>query len=267
MRLIVAVVVIYNTACYDSVTCQALRQLNSDLPVVIYDNSTKDYGNQQYCVDSGWHYLGGLGNVGLSKAYNSCIIYIKEHLDADVVCLFDDDTKIDSQYFDLLRHAMVDGESKIFVPLIYSKDTLISPSILKARYKIVKFEHEQAALSYVGKELSAINSCMALDLSLFDCYRYDEEIFLDGIDHKFVADMKTHGEQIKVFPYRCEQAFSGDEKPSPKSALTRFLIFKKDFQYILGKDKISYIYLVGKRALNLTLKYKSFEFLHAFFQK
>lgn len=267
MRSIVATVVIYNMACHDSITCQALRRLNNDLPVVIYDNSTQDYDNRQYCSAVGWHYLGGLGNVGLSKAYNASIDYIKEHIVADIVCLFDDDTKIDTEYFALLKHAMVNCKSKIFVPLIYSNDILMSPSILKPRHKIVKFEHEQAALSYAGKELSAINSCMALDLSLFDHYRYDEKIFLDGIDHKFLADMKTQGEQIKVFPYRCEQSFSGDEKPDPKSALTRFLIFKKDFQYILRKDRIAYIHLVGKRSLKLTLQYKSFDFLHAFFEK
>ena len=40
-----AAVVIYNTACQDSPTCRALEKL-SGITVLIYDNSTRDFGNR-----------------------------------------------------------------------------------------------------------------------------------------------------------------------------------------------------------------------------
>ena len=42
-----AAVVVYNVACPDSPTCQALEALkDADISVLIYDNSTADYGNR-----------------------------------------------------------------------------------------------------------------------------------------------------------------------------------------------------------------------------
>lgn len=265
MHPLAAVVVVYNMACRDSVTCQALLQLDDPaVSVVICDNSTKDYGNRDFCSTHGWSYLGGAGNVGLSKAYNAGIDYVKASIPAEAVCLFDDDTHISPDYFLALRQAMAAGKENIFVPLIYSGGALMSPNLLKPGYRIARFQTEKEALSYTGQDISAINSCMALRLCLFDDYRYDENIFLDGIDHKFIGDMKARGESVKVFPYRCEQTFSGDEKPALQSAMARFLIFRKDFSYILRSSPLTYLYLVGKRALKLTLQYKTPKFLFAF---
>lgn len=264
VRQLAAVVVVYNVFCGDSETCQALMQMQDEhLNVIIYDNSTKDYENRQFCETHGWDYLGGTGNRGLSVAYNACIDHVKARLDGCLLCLFDDDTKISADYFQLLQAAASECTERIFVPLIYSGGNLMSPCILKPGYHIGKFDSDAVALDYAGNDLSAINSCMALDIRIFDDYRYDEQIFLDGIDHKFLRDMKARGERIKVFPYRCDHAFSGDELPPKESALFRFRLFKKDFQYILREERKTYLFLVGKRALKLTLQYKTLDFIKA----
>lgn len=261
-RSVAAVVIVYNMHCEESITCRALTEIaDENLLVLIFDNSTKDMGNYDYCAAHGWEYLGGNGNVGLSKAYNACIDYLKQTRKADVLCLFDDDTHVDERYFTMLREAMADAKEKIFVPLIYSGDKLISPNILNPGHKIVLFGDEETALSYDGDKISAINSCMALDLSLFSSYRYDENIFLDGVDHNFISDMKKRAEKIRVFPYRCNHLFSGDSRPPKNSAISRFRIFEKDFRYILRDDKKTYYRLIGKRVLKLTLQYKSLDFL------
>ena len=114
---------------------------------------------------------------------------------------------------------------------------------------------------FIGNELSAINSCMAIDLSVFDNYRYDENIFLDGVDHFFIMQMREKGIKPYIFDYRCDHAFSGVEHPSKEAVKTRFRIYKKDYAYILKNDRFSFIRLVGKRALSLCLKYKTLEFL------
>ena len=256
-----AAVVTYNTACQDSPTCRALRNL-SDVTVLIYDNSTRDFGNREYCEQAGWVYLGGQGNLGLSKAYNACIDYLKANPVADMLCLFDDDTDLEPAYFEALEKAKAQG-GRIFVPTIFAGGALISPCILHKGHKVQMFAGEEEAKAYSGENLSAINSCMAIDLEIFDDFRYDENIFLDGIDHNFTQAMKARGETIAIIDYRCNHGFSGAEKPPKASALVRFKIYAKDYAYILRDNKAAYYRLVGKRALRLTAQYKTLAFLKA----
>ena len=257
-----AAVVVYNMSCADSPTCRCLEDLrkNEDVLVLIYDNSTSDFGNETICREKGWVYLGGQGNVGISKAYNACVEYLLQNKAADVLCLFDDDTELGADYFPLLRKAMQEG-GKIFVPLIRAGGKLISPCKLHPGHRVEMFSSEQEALDYRGKELSAINSCMALDLDLFGDYRYDENVFLDGVDNYFLQQMKERGESIRVFPYRCDHGFSGVQKPPVKSAMTRFRIYAKDYKYILRDQPGAYLRLVGKRALRLCIQYRTLQFL------
>lgn len=253
-----AVVVTYNVECENSATCSALAKING-LKVVVYDNSTVANRNEEFCKNHGWIFLGGGGNVGLSKAYNAAIEkLLKDGFDG-YVCIFDDDTNITSDYFEALSKAKTESNANIFVPLVYSGEKLISPCLLNENYRVELIETEEKALSVGG--ISAINSGMAVNISLFGNYRYDENIFLDGIDHNFVLDMRKKGEHIKVFPYKCLHAFSGDEKPPVSSATTRFRIFKKDYKYILRNNKKAYLSLIGKRALSLSIKYKTLKFL------
>ena len=254
-----AAVVIYNTTCQQSPTCRALEKL-SDVTVLIYDNSTRDFGNREFCEKAGWVYLGGQGNLGLSKAYNACIDYLKETHKADMLCLFDDDTDLEPAYFEALEKARAEG-GHIFVPAIFAGGALISPCMLDAGHKVRMFSSEEAAKAYTGENLSAINSCMAIDMEIFHDFRYDENIFLDGIDHSFTRAMQARGEKVHMMDYRCNHAFSGVEKPPKASALVRFKIYAKDYAYILRDNKAAYYRLVGKRALRLTAQYKTLAFL------
>lgn len=267
-RPIAAAVVVYNTSCLDSATCRGLEQIDHPgLRVLIYDNSTQDYGNKEYCATRNWVYLGGSGNVGISKAYNSCISYLKQHGTAELLCLFDDDTFVSEAYFTELERAVAQTSKKIFVPLIFSAGRLISPSRINAGHKVRLFKDEQQALNYQGDDLTAINSCMAVDMKIFNNYLYDENIFLDGIDHNFLRQMSKQGNKVYVFDYRCDHQFSGDTKPDFQAAASRFQIYAKDYAYILRNSRLAYWKLIGRRALHLTLQYKSVYFLKTLFLK
>ena len=263
-----AAVVVYNMSCADSPTCRCLEELSRDenVLVVIYDNSTSDFGNEILCREKGWVYLGGQGNMGISKAYNACVNYLLQNKAADVLCLFDDDTELGADYFPLLRKAMQEG-GRIFAPLIYAGGGLISPCKLHPGHRVEMFSGEREALDYAGEEMSAINSCMAVNLDLFADYRYDENVFLDGVDHYFLQQMKERGESIQVFPYRCDHGFSGVQKPPKKSAMTRFRIYAKDYKYILRDQPAAYLRLVGKRALRLCAQYRTLAFLKVICEK
>lgn len=267
-RVAAAAVVVYNTSCKDSVTCKGLEQVaRPGMRILIFDNSTRDYGNREYCEGRNWVYLGGRGNLGISKAYNSCISYLKQQGTEGLLCLFDDDTFVGERYFEALEQAASQSDKGIFAPLIWSAGRLMSPSRITPGHKVRLFENEQQALGYQGDDLTAINSCMAVDLKLFDSYRYDENIFLDGVDHHFLRQMSQRGHGICVFDYRCDHQFSGDSKPAFDGAVSRFQIYAKDYAYILRNDQFAYWKLVGKRALHLTLQYKSSAFLKILFQK
>lgn len=260
-----AAVVVYNVFCGDSTTCRALEALGgSNISVIIYDNSTKPCHNEDYCRARGWTYLGGTGNVGISKAYNACVDFVNANGGADYLCLFDDDTHLSPAYFSALEQAAQAG-GQILVPLIYSGETLLSPCRLDSRYRTVLFSGEEEAKAYTGSDMTAINSGMALSLSLFRDYRYDENIFLDGVDHTFLRDMASKGHRLQIMDYRCDHAFSGYERPSRESAAVRFRIFAKDHKYIFRAQPLSYWLLVGKRALRLTLQYGSPVFLKTLF--
>ncbi len=262
-----AAVVVYNISCENSPTCRALEKLTGqDIRVLIYDNSTADYGNKAYCERFGWTYLGGTGNNGISKAYNACIEYLLGGHETDMLCLFDDDTDLDLQYFDALQQARERTDGNIFVPMIFAGGKLISPCILDPGHRVRLFASQKDAAAYTGNGLTAINSCMAIDLSVFADFRYDENIFLDGVDHNFTQQMLQRGEKLHLMDYRCDHAFSGTETPPKASALVRFGIYAKDYGYILRNEKKHYLRLVGKRALHLTLQYRSFAFLKALFK-
>lgn len=263
-REIAAIVVVHNVSCGDSTTCRALQHLENPVPVILYDNSTRDMGNRQACRELGWTYLGGEGNRGLSAAYNAGIRCLQERKWQGLVCLLDDDSALDETYFRCLREASRKSSGHIFVPVIVSGTKLLSPMELLPNQAVRRFADRQELDSYRGENLSAINSGMAVDIRLFDDYRYDEHIFLDGIDHTFVADMKKRGEKLHVIPCCFDHGFSGDQNPTKEAALGRFVIFAKDYGYILRNHRSQYCRLVGKRAAHLMLQYKSWAFARVF---
>lgn len=258
---IAAIVVVYNKSCLDSSTCTCLSKIKKPLEhVIIWDNSTTDYQNKKIADERGWHFLGGTGNCGLSKAYNASIDYLKEQNFSGALCLFDDDTDLSEDYFFALEKALCDSEAKIFVPFIFSAGTLISPCKLSESFQRTLFSSKEEALLHRKNDISAINSCMAIKMQVFDDYKYDENIFLDGIDHHFMLDMRKKNYSVSVFDYTCEHGFSGNERPPFSAALKRFQIFAKDHRYIFKKKPLAYLKLVGKRALSLCMKYKKLDF-------
>ena len=140
------VVVMYNQECADSPACRCLQQVKTKkLQVVVFDNSTQPTENQKFCQEQGWTFLGGAGNQGISKAYNACIAHLLNQNYNGPICLFDDDTHVDENYFSALSQAISQGCASIFVPFIWAQGRLISPSVCTKRYQNQLFASEEAA--------------------------------------------------------------------------------------------------------------------------
>ncbi len=259
MAKIAAIVVVYNSLIKASPVASRLKE-EPNVSVTVFDNSDRDFGNREACADLGWEYLGGAGNLGLARAYNAAIDSIKSRGEADIVCFFDQDTCIKDFYFNILESLWEPGY-RIYAPLVYSRGKLISPCRVGPLHSMKTFKKPGDAFLTDSDRLSAINSGMAVSLSVFDDYRYDENIFLDGLDHAFLAEMKALGERICVLPTELWQGFSAHEHPEMSVALARFKSFKKDYKYILRNEKPAYLFLVSKRAARLCWEYKTLSFI------
>lgn len=254
---IYCLMVLYNKNYRDSLTYQSIKD-QKNINMIICDNSTSDQGNKELSAVKNVTYIDMEGNKGLSKAYNRGIDSIKDK--TGILCLFDDDTNIPADYFEkVTAHKLADA-GDIMLPLVFDDVGMMSPGVM-GKYLCYRAESLD---ELVDDEFTGINSGMVLDLDIFKTYRYDENIFLDYIDHNFIRDMRRKGKKIVIMEdITLHQTFS-DVVNSKDSALIRYKILKKDLKYFYRETfstRMFYYYVIGKRAIKLSLKYKTLGFL------
>lgn len=234
--------VIYNGCVHDSVSYQFINQ-HKDIDLIVLDNSTRDYKNESLVKEDGHTYISMGGNMGLSKAYNAGLDYLAGK--SGKVILLDDDTVLNDAYLKDIQ----DGFD-IQVPVVKDELAILSP----CDYNHGRICRWDGCRDF---DLSAINSGLVMDLSLFSDYRYDENLFLDFVDHKFFRDMKD--KRIRIMDSVIRQNFSGNSN-SEESSIVRFKIFKKDCKYFYGSS-FNYWFVILKRRLSLCKQFKSLKFL------
>lgn len=263
--MIDVLVVVYNTSLTDSAACRSLRNQEGVLfRTTVYDNSDSDFGNEELCHRYGWHYLGGTGNVGLSKAYNAAIAELEPKENGGHLCLFDDDTVLPQNYLAFVQKEIDKHPDAILLPMIFQNGRLLSPWRDTVSRNRRFFRSEREVMDADPRSILAFNSGMVIPLSCFRGYRYDERLFLDGVDIRFLQDMKAAGRPIRVIPVRAEQQFSGAEKAEKETALSRFQSYMRDSKILYENNKPRYFRTVGRRALHLTLSYQTTEPLRSF---
>jgi GT2 family glycosyltransferase len=193
------------------------------------------------------------GNAGLSRAYNRVIDTLVK--DSGLVCLFDDDTELDSRYFEVLsRAADTKPETDVFAPVVVDKKGILSPCIIRGA--ICRRVGSLNELPSCG--VSAINSGMAVRHRVFADYRYDEGQFLDYVDHAFLRDISGYerGRIHIMEDVKLRQAFSGSERQSRDASMIRYRIFRQDIMHFCRKYSISPINrwaLLFRRRIRLLL--------------
>lgn len=251
-----AIIVVYNTAVSESITYKSIG--NTEVNIIICDNSTKDFGNETFCKNKkNITYINMGGNVGLPKAYNKALENIK--VENSIVCMFDDDTDIPEGYFEkIIQMADCHKDCDIFVPMVYDEIGLLSPCIMKGNYM-----HRADSLSEIGENIGAINSAMAVRSSVYKDYNYDENMFLDFVDFAFVREMRKRNKKFFVIEdLIIHQTFSANVD-SRENAEIRFGILKKDLKYYYRNAPLYYSYIILRRKAKLCLKFKTLHFLFA----
>jgi len=243
-----AVTVIYNRSLSDSLSFSTLK--DTGVEIFVCDNSTEDMNNAAFESES-VHVLPMGGNVGLSKAYNRAL----DALDGKdgYVCIFDDDTAVPSDYFDLMAKEIEKTGADILLPTVFDGRGYMSPCKIDG----VVASAVSSLDELTAENISGINSGMAVSLEVFKNYRYDENYFLDFIDHKFLSDMKKQNRKITAArSVELKQSFSANDFSDIRAARRRFSIFKKDYSLFCRqagglKNRIVGALVIAKRFINI----------------
>lgn len=242
-------VVVYNKSLTECAVFASLSGIK-DVDVFVADNSTRDMGNERLALEAGYKYIGMGGNKGLSRAYNRVIDGIEKN--GDLICLFDDDTMIGQDYFETLkaeckRFADID----LFAPVVTDAAGMLSP----CEFKGVRARRVNRITQIPQNNISVINSGLAIRTKIFAHYRYDENQFLDYVDHAFIRDIIAHDKsKIRIMDVTIQQQFSASQKQSRQDAMRRYGIFKKDVRYFgnkYGAAKWKILLLLARRRAKL----------------
>ncbi len=260
------ILVLYNINYHQSKTFNDLVNTeyfhHNRIDIIVVDNSTADYQNSTVENMENIHYISMDGNVGLSKAYNQALNYITNK-EGHLIVLLDDDTHITNQYFQDIEKAYINQKADIYLPIIYDQEgSLLSPSMMMT-YRCLRAK----TLDEINDtNICGINTGMAIKGEIFNSYRYNENLFLDFVDHNFIRDMKEQNRKIVYVNTKLEQNFSLLEDDY-KSSLKRFRIAKKDIhEYYNHRGFIAkcvYYYTIMRRKMK---NYQQFKNLRIFFE-
>lgn len=251
------VIVLYNVNIVDSETYQSLQtQENKDFKILFVDNSTIPTKNFQYAEANQLNYLSMNGNVGISKAYNQALSYLKDR--ATYIVWLDDDTLLPRDFMLKLLEKQMESAADVLLPIVKSKSHIISPSRPREWRKCFTSREE------VQKELpnlTAINSGMCVKMSCYEQFHYDERIFLDYIDHVFMEHVRESGLTIDLVSIELHQNFSMDMKQNSEGVQQRFNIFMKDVSVAYESHPMKCFIVRLKYGLRISMTQKDIRYV------
>lgn len=262
MIRIFPVIVVYNKDINDSLTLKSLCHCNvSHDSILVIDNSTIDYNIASYCKENHYMYHSMNGNAGLSKAYNRALNIMLPKMDKDDLLIWlDDDTEITDEYVSMLKIQSEKCNADIFLPIIVGQDNVIySPN----EYGFLKGHYMKTLEDGINlRNINGINSCLAVRRSIYDRYRYTEELFMDLVDNQFFDDMRKQNRSFCIVKSIIHQNFfQRGEYINVDSVLKRLRIKFVDFMVYARKKGIGYLCLALLKCyawgINLSLKTKS----------
>lgn len=213
-----AIIVNYNLNIDESKTYNCLKN-NFSGEIIVIDNSTTNNFttyNQKICSNDGIYYKSFGENIGLSKAYNYGVNYLKDK-NVDFIITLDNDTQILQDYIDLLNTFNFKKQT-VYAPLVYNQNKqLTSPSYHHDNYvldfiKQRKYSNESSIKNIIpNHNIFAINSGLIIPTDLFDVFSYDENLFIDCVDHNICKELYKHNYVIDIFPVNIYQNYSTGE--------------------------------------------------------
>lgn len=256
--MIYALIVVYNKECENSESIRSIINYKEKIKLIVFDNSTKKNNNENFCKTNDIAYYTVNKNIGLSRAYNFSISKIKNSDNNNYLIILDDDTNLNKEYFDELLEETNKEKFDIILPKVLSKNIIISPTNTQFNCRIQSVKDIEKI-----KKISAINSGMIVNLNVYDKIKYNEDMFLDYIDHEFMKQVREKNLKIHIMKSSIYQNFSRDQINKIESEIIRFKIYKRDFKiYCKNCKKMLYYYLsMFLYSIKNSIKYKNIVFL------
>ncbi len=257
------VVVIYEINLDDSLTLQSLIKIQTFTPdfpgILVYDNSLKHKYNEKYSENIAY-YKHDAANTGVGGAYNYAA-KLASSLNKEWLILFDQDTKINKDYFKQLECSVNKFHNeKLFCPNVRANEKIISPAHYFA-FRAFSLKKPKAGV-LKSRNFTVINSGLAIKLSeLENLEGYDTELPLDYSDHYFFFKFKKRNRNFVAI--NCENLHSLSSN-SDKTFETVYSRFKKycisTFIYAKKVDSNVPLLWLFFRTFKLTLKFSKVEF-------
>lgn len=226
--------------------------------VVICDNSTDDAilkanVEQSARLSPKIIYVSMDGNQGLAKAYNRGL----RDCESEFVAIFDDDTEVPAEYFDKTNGYCERDPADIYLPVVRSRDIIMSPCIKHGlSFKPI---HSINDLKGVA-DISAINSGMVVRRAFYERCRYDERLFVDGIDHRFMDDARAaHAHIVIMSDVHLTQQYSQEIHDEAKQVI-RLRIRAKDSRVYYGDTMRGHLHctlMIQYWKIKIAIKYRN----------
>lgn len=261
--MIYVAIVIYNKKCSESISMSSVEKWMSkeEFKMIVFDNSTKDYGNKEYCQKKSYKYITYYQNKGLSFAYNRIVENIGKEK-ANYILILDDDTELNEEFVKEIKECK---EADIYLPIVRSNkdDYFFSPSIKVNRVRTVPiFSIEEIK----NKRITAINSGMLVKTNVYENILYDEDLFLDYVDHDFMDKVNEKEYKIKILSATIFQDISRQNISNTNGVKNRFQIYGKDYKIYCFKRKKYFFYFLSffKTTISFCIKTRDISYLYIY---
>ncbi len=234
------IVVVYNRPIQKIAGLQAFLTSQLVKRVVICDNSTSAkiatknmVQAENLCTKARYISMGG--NKGLAKAYNRGL----GECSSEFVAIFDDDTIVPTDFFEKTNEYCEHGAADIYLPIVRSSRVIMSPCIKEGfSFRAARDIDELGG----NVTLSAINSGMVVRRSFYTVCGYDERLFVDNIDHRFMDQAREAKASIVIMrKVQLRQDFSQEIYDEEKQC-ARFKIRAQDCRIYYGDSSTAHRY-------------------------
>ncbi len=265
---VLAILVLYKCKLKNSETFislnKALAYSSAKLDMLIYDNSPVPQFISEDSANINIEYISDISNGGVSKAYNIGSEIAKKK-NKKWLLLLDQDTSLPVNAINIYSDFMKIGTC-IGAPVLLSNDRCVSPCLFKwgrgkalKNYKLGKNEF---------KNLSLLNSGLLIPLKLFNAAGgYNEKIALDFSDHYFIESIKKITPYFYLLDIDCAHTFSALESDENKIYVRFIYYLKGAVEYNRRNYSSAFGLMVLFRTLKLTLRFRSFIFLQAYWKE
>lgn len=243
------IVVLYNRKPSDAETICSLSHCMAEIKsfsrVIVWDNSATRLSEDEVAEletlldKADCSYRFNNCNKALSKIYNETIEELSEN---EYMVIFDHDTTFDLNYFSELTNSINQHpDIFLFLPLIYYKKQIISPATM--RYFKGSYWTEPKTGVIDAKDVSAINSGMAISGRCLATFRYDERLKFYQTDNDFMIQYGKTNKYICILPVRLSHVLNSfEDEPFEKKA-GRFSEMRSGLLILMRREGL-FIYLL-----------------------